>query len=297
MLARLWSSPTLLLVIPPLCWSGNFVVGRAVHGHVPPMALSFWRWTIAFLLVVGFAAPHLRRDLPLMWRQRVLVGLLAFFGISCFNALVYFGLASTTVVNGVLMQSVLPVTIIAGSFAIFGEKIRLLQAVAILVSLAGVAVVITRGSMETVRSLSLSLGDGLIFLAVISYAIYSVLLRKRPSVHPLSFIAVIFLVGAILLLPALAWEIASGRTLPLDATSLLSIAYVAVFPSIVAYLCFNRGVELIGANRAGQFAHLMPVFGTLLAAVFLGERLEISHLAGAALIALGIAISQVGARG
>jgi drug/metabolite transporter (DMT)-like permease len=115
-------------------------------------------------------------------------------------------------------------------------------------------------------------------------------------VHPLSFIAVTFLVGATLLLPALAWEIASGRMLSLDATSVLSIAYVAIFPSIVAYLCFNRGVELIGANRAGQFAHLMPVFGTVLAAIFLGEQLEMSHLAGAALIALGIAIAQVGAQ-
>lgn len=290
--ARLWSSPALLLVIPPLCWSGNFVIGRAVHGHVPPMALSFCRWTLAFLLVWGFAAPHLRRDLPLLWRQRGLVALLAFLGIASFNALVYYGLASTTVVNGVLMQSTMPVLILAGSRVIFREPIRPLQVLAILVSLAGVAVVITRGSIETIRALSLDLGDGLIFLAVVFYAAYSVLLRHRPPVHPLSFIAAIFLAGAIMLVPALAWEIASGRSLQLDATSVASIAYVAIFPSIVAYLCFNRGVELIGANRAGQFVHLMPLFGTVLAAVFLGERLQASHLVGAALIAMGIAIAQ-----
>ena len=293
MLARLWSSPTLLLVIPPLCWSGNFVIGRAMHADVPPMALSFWRWTLAFVLVVGFAAPHLRRDLPLLWRQRGLVALLAFLGIASFNALVYTGLASTSVVNGVLMQSTMPVLILVCSVAIFGEPVRRLQTLAILISLAGVAVVMTRGSLETVRSLSLSAGDGLIFLAVVFYAMYSVLLRRRPPVHPLSFLAAIFLVGALMLVPMLAWEHTAGRVMHLNAASLLSILYVGIFPSIVAYLCFNRGVELIGANRAGQFVHLMPVFGTALAAIFLGERLAISHLAGAALIATGIAIAQL----
>lgn len=292
MFSRLWATPTLLLVVATLCWSGNFVLGRAVHEYIPPIALSFWRWTIAFVLVLGFAAPHLRRDLPVIWRNRGLVALLAFLGVASFNALVYYGLNTTTVVNAVLMQSTMPVIIVLGSWLVFREPLRWLQMGAVVISLLGVAVIITGGSLTSLLELSLTPGDGWIMLAVVFYAFYSVLLRKRPVVHPLSFLAATFAIGSLMLLPAYLWEHFRVRSLHLNGETLAALAYVGLFPSLIAYLCFNRAVELIGANRAGQFLHLMPVFGTALAALFIGETLLASHLVGAALIATGIGLAQ-----
>lgn len=294
MFARLWRAPALLLVLTTLFWSGNFVLGRAVHAAVPPVALAFWRWVGAFLIVAGFAWPHLRRDLPLLRRHAALLAALAFLGVASFNTLVYAGLHTTTAINAVLMQSTMPLLILACSFALFGEKVRPVQLLAVALSLAGVGVIVARGSAETLRHFSLQPGDGLIFLAVCLYALYSVLLRQRPDVHPLSFVAATFALGAVMLLPLYLWEHLGGHPLRPTPVALGAIAYVAVFPSLLSYLCFNRAVELAGAARAGQFLHLMPLFGSLLAALFLGERLHGYHLAGAALIALGIALAARG---
>ncbi|MGQ0618361.1 MAG: DMT family transporter [Panacagrimonas sp.] len=297
LLHRLWAAPALLQVVAMLCWSGNFVLGRAMHEHIPPIGLSFWRWSIAFALVLGFAWPHLRRDLPVLWKNRGLIALLAFLGVATFQALVYYGLNTTTVVNAVLMQSTMPVLIILGSWLVFREPVRWLQMMAVAISLAGVAVIITRGSLRALLELSLTPGDGLVMVAVFCYAFYSVLLRRRPTVHPLSFLAATFAIGSLMLVPVYLHEHVYLRPMHFDGQTLAALAFVAVFPSLVAYMCFNRAVELIGANRAGQFLHLMPVFGSALAALFLGETLRTSHLVGAALIATGIGLAQVAKKG
>ncbi len=290
---RLWASPALLLVFTTLFWSGNFVVGRAVHALVPPVALAFWRWTGALLLVLGFAWPHLLRDREALWKSRWEMVLLSALGVATFNTLVYFGLRTTTVTNGVLMQSTMPVLILGVSFLIYRERVRWLQLAAVGVSLGGVAIIVSQGSWETLSALALSPGDLLIFLAVCSYAVYSVLLRRRPQVHPLSFLAASFALGGAMLSPLYLWEHLAIRPLHPEPVVMAAIAYVAIFPSLLSYLCFNRAVELAGANRAGQFLHLMPLFGSILAAIFLGERLQAHHLAGAALIAAGIGLASL----
>jgi drug/metabolite transporter (DMT)-like permease len=292
LLARLWSTPALLLAIATLFWSGNFVIGRAVHELVPPVALSFWRWSGAFVIVLGFAWPHLRRDWPALRRQWPLVTLLAFLGVATFNALVYWGLNTTTVINAVLLQSTMPVLILIGSWALFGERVGLLQVLALLASMVGVGVIVSGGSLDRLLHLRLLPGDAVIVLAVIFYALYSVLLRRRPQVHPLSFLAASFALGALMLLPVFVWEHLTLRQVVLEPAAMAALGYVVIFPSLLAYLCFNRGVELMGANRAGQFLHLMPVYGSALAAVFLGESLHGYHVAGAAMIALGIVMAR-----
>lgn len=294
---RLWATAPLLLVLATLFWSLNFVLGRAVIELIPPIALSFWRWTIAFLIVLGFARPHLKRgDLATLRTQWKLVAALGFLGVATFNALVYYGLHTTTVTNAVLLQSTMPVLIALGSFLIFREPLRLLALLAVAVSLTGVAVIVARGDWSVLRTLSVAPGDAWIMLAVIFYALYSVLLRRRPAVHPLSFLAGTFAFGSLMLLPVYLWEHVTVAVIQWDLPTLAAIAYVGIFPSLLAYLCFNRAVELIGANRAGQFVHLMPVFGSALAALFLGERLQGFHLVGAMLIAAGIALAQFRAR-
>ena len=288
----LWSTAPLLLAFATLFWSGNFVLGRAVHEHIPPIALAFWRWAGAFVIVLGFAWPHLKRDAPVLRAQPGRLALLSLLGVATFNSMVYFGLNTTTVMNAVLLQSTMPLLIVLGSFLIYREPVRRVQMLALTISLAGVAVIISHGSLDALLGLSLRPGDGIIFLAVVFYALYSVLLRKRPAVHPLSFCAATFAIGSLMLLPVYVVEHVGYRQIHFDGPTALALVYVMVFPSLLAYLCFNRAVELIGANRAGQYLHLMPVFGTVLAAIFLGERLQTFHVAGAALIGAGILIAQ-----
>lgn len=289
---RAWDSGALLLVVATLAWSGNFVVGRAVNAAVPPVALAFWRWTVGLAIVLGAALPHLRADLPRLRREWRVLLLLSALGITSFNTLVYIGLRTTTAINGVLLQSAMPLIILLGSYLLFRERVRPAQLAAVAVSLFGVLEIAARGSPRALRELAFTPGDGWIFLAVVLYALYSVLLRRRPAVHPLSLLAATFALGTLLLLPLYAWEHFAVEPLRPSAAALAAILYVAVFPSVLAYLCFNRAIELIGANRAGQYLHLTPVFGSVLAAVFLGERLQGYHLAGAALIAAGIALAR-----
>ena len=285
---RLENHPYSLLILAVLFWAGNFILGRAFHSDIPPIALAFWRWLGAALLVSGPALKFLRRDGPMLRRHWRMVLLLAALGIAAFNTLVYSGLQYTQAINALLMQSLMPVLIVALSFLLFGERVRPLQVLGILVSLGGAITLIAHGDPALLAALRFNRGDLLVAAAVVCYAGYSTLLRKRPPVHPLSFIAVTFWLGAVMILPFYLWEIFCVRPLQLQASAVLVIGYVAVFPSIVSYLCYNRGVEQIGANRAGLFIHLLPLFGSLMAILFLGETFFPYHAVGIGLIAAGI---------
>ena len=288
-LLGLADSPYILLVLAVFFWAGNFIVGRAVRADVPPIALAFWRWFVASLVVIALAWRHLPADLENLRRGWLSVVLLSIAGITMFNTLVYIGLQYTIAVNALLMQSLMPVLIVGLSYVFFRERIGIIQAFGVVVSLAGALVIIGRGSADVLLSLSMNRGDVLVFLAVVGYAGYSIGLRKRPAVHPFSFVAATFVVGDLFLLPLYIWEsMVTGRTLHLDAPAIMAIGYVSIFPSIVSYLCFNRGVELVGANRAGMFIHLLPVFGSVMAIIFLGESLQWFHAGGILLIAAGI---------
>lgn len=294
--ARLANQPYLLLALAMLFWSGNFILGRAVNAAVPPVGLAFWRWTGSSLILIGFALPHLRQDWPAIRRAWKLLTLLAVLGITLFNTLVYTGLHATTAINALLLQSTMPVVIVFMSFLLFRQRVTPTQAGGIVLSLTGVLTIIAKGSLDLLLSLSLNWGDLLIFIAVVGYAAYSALLRVRPALHPLSFLAVTFILGDLILAPFYVWENLAGRAMQFNQITLLAVAYVAVFPSILAYLCFNRGVELAGANVAGLFFHLMPLFGSIMAILFLGERFRPFHALGMALILGGILLATRPAR-
>jgi len=289
---RLRDLPYLLLILAPLFWSGNFIVGRAVRDTVPPVALAFWRWFGGFTAVIAFAAPHLRHDWRAILRHWPILCVLAATGIAAYNTFLYLGLATTTSINALLLQSTMPLVILVCSFALFGERPGIAQIAGVLLSLAGVLVIIGRGDLAMLGALRFDAGDLWVFAAVVSYALYSALLRRRPPIHALSFLAVTFFLGWALLIPFYLHELESGAAPRLDATTVSAVLYVAVLPSAVAYLCWNRGVELVGANRAGQFMHLLPVFGSVLAVLVLGEAFRPFHAAGAALIFCGIALAQ-----
>jgi drug/metabolite transporter (DMT)-like permease len=280
------------MMLPPLFWSGNFVLGRAVAGTVPPVALAFWRWFFGALIVLPFAWRRLRGDLPALRRHWGIVLALSVLGIGAFNTLVYIGLADTTALNAVMMQSAMPVLIVLMSFALFRDAVTPLQGVGIAISLSGALTLIARGDLQVLGDLRFNSGDLWVAAAVLCYAAYTALLRRRPPVQGLSFLVVSFALGAMMLAPLYIRETLGGRPLEVNATSALAIAYVSVFPSILAYLCFNRSVMLIGANRTGLCIHLMPVFGSALAIAFLGEEPHLYHAAGIALIAAGLLLAN-----
>lgn len=292
LLSRLWSSAWALLFLGNLFWTGNIIIGRAVAGNVPPVALAYFRWTGAFLIAVGFAWPMLRRDWPVLLAHWRMMLLLSFTGIATYNTMCYVGLNYTTALNALLLQSSMPVVILLWAYALFGERPGLGQAFGVLVSLAGVAAIASGGSIDTLLHLSVNRGDAWILAAVLLNAVYSPLLRRRPAVHPLSFLVAAMGIGSLMMLPFYLWEAGQGALVRGGWPSYAAIAYTAVLPSFVAYLFFNRGVELIGAARAGQSVHLMPLMGTILAVVFLGESFHLHHAAGIVLIGAGIVLAS-----
>lgn len=283
-----WSRPYLLLTFTALFWAGNSIVGRATRHEVPPVALAFWRWALALVLLLAFAWPHLRRDFSALKAQWKWVLALGTIGIGSFNTLLYTGLQTTTAVNGLLLQSMQPALILLLGALVFGETIRAPQVARISLSIAGALTIILGGDWSALVGLEFNSGDLVICVAVVVWSCYSVLLRKRPVVHPLSFLAATFMVGIVVISPFYAAEIASGRLIESRTESWLAIAYVCLFPSLIAYLFFNRGVELLGSAVAGLYLNIMPVIGALLAALLLSEPIRWFHFVGISLIGVGI---------
>lgn len=287
-----WNCGWLLLSLAMLFWAGNSVVGRLVNADIPPIGLAFWRWVAASALILPLAWPHLKADWEELKRHRILLAFMALLGLAGFNALLYEALHTTTALNSVLLQSATPPLIFLCSFVLFRERVGWGQIAGLVVALAGVAWIVSLGAPQTLLSLTLNVGDGLMLIAVAGYALYSALLRNKPRVHALSFLAATCFLSILVLAPAYAAEHLSGDVVQPNSQTLAALAYVAVFPSILAYLFFNRGVEIMGANKAGQFMNLMPAFGALLAVVFLHEQLAVHHGVGFALILAGIVLSS-----
>lgn len=284
----------LFLVITNSAWAGNFVVGRAVAGHVPPMTLAFLRWTGASLLILAVAWGALVRDWPAIRKHLGLLVLLGILGSGTFNTLQYIALVDTTATNAAVINSSGPVLIAIAAFLFNSERIALPQALGILVSLAGVLIVMTRGEPWNVLALKLNRGDLVMFTAMITWALYTAMLRRRPPISGLSLAAVTYLVAAVLNAPLSAWELANGAHMETGLAAIAAIVYTAVFPSFLAYLCFNRGVEIIGGTRAGVFLHLVPLIGSLLAFAFLGEQPRPYHAIGFAAIVAGVLLAARG---
>jgi len=283
--------PYLLLSLTSLFWAANTVLGRFLAGHVPPITLACIRWAGAFVLVLPFAAPYLARDWPLIRKHAGIMVVFALTGVSAYNTLAYYGLQYTSAINGLLLQSIGPLFVALWTFALFGERLTWRQALGISISLAGVLVIICRGRLSVLIDIGFNRGDVMFLIALAIYGYYSAMLRRRPPISPLSFLAVGMGLGSLLLVPGVIWEIAAGKPIAFDAVSFLSFAYVCLFPSLLGYLCLNRGIELIGANRAAPFMHLVPVFGSVMAIAFLGETFELFHAVGYALVFAGITVA------
>ena len=286
------NQPYLLLCTAALCWAGNAIVGRLAAGHIAPVTLSFLRWGFAFLIILPFAWKHLQRDWAAIRGHLGTMVVLALTGIAAFNALQYWALEHTQALNTLLMQSALPLFVAVWSLFLLGIRLTLAQAGGIALSMIGVLVILLHGDLTTLTAIQFNKGDLIFAVALVIFGFYSVLTLKRPRIHALSFAGFTFGCGAACLFPLWIWELFTRPAMQLDATNLLTLFYVAVFPSTVAYLCFNRGVQLIGANRAAPFFHLVPVFGSAMAMVFLGERPQAFHIIGFALVLTGVYVAS-----
>ncbi len=284
--------PQVLLVLASLFWAGNWVVGRGMRGDLPPLALSFWRWTIALMFILPLARPHLRRDWKTLtgnWRWLALFG---FLGTATYNALSYVGLQYTTATNGLILNSFVPVAIVVLGWAFMGKRLQAVELLGVAISLLGVLAIAARGDPRTLTLLEFNIGDAWIMASVVAWAIYTLLLPHRPNVHPFSFLAGITVFGLLELLPAYGWEIASGRRINLDWMTLAAIAYTGVFAAFLGFVFWNRGVAEVGPARAGLYYHLLPVFGIALSILFLAEQPQVYHALGVALIFTGIGLNS-----
>lgn len=273
-----------MVTVAPLCWAGNVVLGRGMAHIIPPVGLAFWRWAIAFLILLPFAWRHAVRDWPAMVAAWKVILLIAFFGIACFNTMLYRAVHTIPAINAALIQSAMPGFIILVSLILLRERVTAVQILATLLCMIGAAIVVLRGDLGALWTLSVAQGDVIMIVAVILYALYSVLLRRKPDVHPFSILLYTFGLGVLMLLPAYIWEHHAVGPVPMRPDALFAIGYVAAFPGVVAYFCWNYGVATIGPNRTGLFINLIPIFAAALAIGWLGETLCGFHIVGMAAI-------------
>jgi drug/metabolite transporter (DMT)-like permease len=286
------NQPYLLLSLTALFWAGNAIVGRHAAGHIPPVTLSFLRWGLAFLIILPLAWKHLRRDWDPIRASLGTMILLSLTGIAAFNTLQYWALEYTQALNTLLLQSAGPLFVAIWSLILLGVHLTAAQALGVVLSMTGVLVILLRGDLTALAGIEFNKGDIIFTVALAIFGLYSVMSLKRPRIHGLSFVAFTFGCGAACLIPLWIFELFTRPVMHLDSANLLSLFYVAVFPSTLAYLCFNRGVQLIGANRAAPFFHVVPVFGSVMAIVFLGERPQLYHVIGFALVLTGVFVAS-----
>ncbi|WP_441238357.1 DMT family transporter [Bradyrhizobium sp. 930_D9_N1_4] len=286
------NQPYLLLSLSSLFWAGNIVLARHVGAHVPPLTVTTIRWFGVFLILLPFSWPHLKRDWPALRNSLPLMLFLSLVGFAFNNAISYWALQYTEALNALLIQSAGPLFVALWSLALFGVRLTAAQLAGIVISLLGVLVIILHGDFAALASISFNRGDVMFASSLVAFGIYSAFIPRRPKVHQLSFLSFTTCCGAMMLLPTAIWEAWRGSVLHFDTVTLATLGYILIFPSTLAYLFFNRGVALIGPNRAAPFFHLVPVFGSAMAIVLLGEKLQPFHLIGYALVLAGVVIAS-----
>ncbi|UOD35584.1 DMT family transporter [Deferribacteraceae bacterium V6Fe1] len=281
--------PYLLLALSALFWSGNFVLSKGMAASIPPIALVFWRWTVAGIILAPFVLKKFINNWDIVKQHTNYLLAVSFLGVTTFNALVYMAMHYTTAVNAVLVNSFTPVIIFIFSALIYKERITFVQLIGIIVSISGVFTIMTKGDLRILLTMKFNFGDILILLAATSWALYSVLLKSLPKeIDRLTFLMTIIIYGTLMLLPFYLIELYLGYTFSVGLNEAFTIGYVAVFASVLAFICWNRAVREVGANKAGPMVHLMPVFGTILSYIFLKEKIYLFHITGILLVFTGI---------
>ena len=284
--------PYLLLTLSALFWSGNFVLSRGMHAEIPPVSLAFWRWAMALLIIAPFGLRRVYEQRDLLKKHGRFMFFQGLLGVTGFNTLIYIAMQSTTAINAVLVNSCIPVIIVIISWLIYKERLSIKQSIGVLISLSGVLLIIAKGDVAALQQFSFNRGDLLVLAAAVVWAFYSANLRNYPEgLHPIAYQTGIMMIGLIFLIPCYLFELQTGKHMLLNISTILTIGYVALFASVLAFICWTRAIREVGANRAGPFIHLMPVFSTILAIIFLDESLLAYHVKGMVLVFSGIFIT------
>jgi len=275
-------------------WAINTVIAKAVVMEIKPMALSFYRWLLAFIFILPFAVPHLKKDIILIRQNLGILFILSIPSVTAYNSLVYFGAQYTSATNISLVVATMPVMTILFAWVMNREKPFALQAVGIMISIIGVLIIISQGSWQVLSTLSLNPGDLLIVLSIASWSFYSVLLKKNQiNISPISLLTILIFFGVLCILPLYVWEFSVFQGFELKINTVIMFLYLGIFPSIVSYLCWNFGVKTAGASIASVFMYLLPVFTSIIAFIFLNENLFLYHFAGGLLILFGLIMSSL----
>ena len=283
----------LVMVLAALIFGVNYVIGRWATGEVPAYTLGFTRWTFAALVLLPFAWRHIANDrawLAVNWPLVVLAGfLMPFMGAG----VTYVALNYTEAINGGVIQASMPVTIVILAWLVLGEQTTARQWLGIVVAVAGVLYIISRGRAEVLLGLNFNIGDAILMVCNLGLAGYSVTVRRMaPGYHPMTLLTLVCAVGAVIHAPFFVVEMASEQPIRASLTAVVSLVFVAIFPSVVAIMSWNYAIRTLGASRAGFYMYLVPVFAAIVAVPLLGETIGTYHLVGAALIVAGVSLSS-----
>ena len=284
----------IFLIFATLFWSGNFIVGKAASLYeIPPFTLNFYRWTFAWLILAPFTLKEIFQKKEYILKNLKLILILGITSITIFNSIVYYSLNFTQVINGVLMISTIPVMIIFFSWIFKIEKTNFYQILGVIFSLLGVMVIVTKADLDKLLNLNFNKGDLWMVVAMLSWAMYSALLRKKKfELSQISLLQTIISAGLILLLPAYLIEMSLGYRLNIHLPFILTLSYVVLFPGLASFFFWIKGISIIGSNRSGIFLHLMPIFSTIMAILIFKEKFMVFHFIGAVLIITGVFLSS-----
>lgn len=286
------ANPYLLLSLTALMWGGNAIAGKLGAGHVSPFLLTGLRWIVACVILITFSMHHLKRDFETIKKHWSFLFLLGAFGFAIFNGLMYLALNHTTAINVAIEQASMPLVVFILNYLLYRTRVTTYQVIGFIITLIGVAITVTRGNLFGLGEQSLNIGDLLMLVAIFIYGIYSVLLKNKPNIHPMSFLSVLGISALITTTPFVAYEVSSNNLIWPDTQGWAVIVYAGVFPSILAQLFWILGLDKIGSNRGGLFINLVPIFGALLAIFILGEKFEVYHAIGLLLVLGGITLAQ-----
>ena len=284
----------LILILTTIFWSGNFIVGKAASTfQIPPFSLNFYRWVFAGLILFPFTYKEILNKKKYILENIGFFIILGITSITIFNSIVYYSLYYTQVISGILMISTIPVWIIFISSILNIEKTNIFQIIGVIFSLTGVIFIITKADLNLIKNLDFNKGDLSMVVAMFSWAVYSALLKsKKYEISQFALLQVVIITGLIFLIPIYFIEMYLGHLIVLGKPFLLTLTYVVLFPGLAAFFFWIKGISLIGANRAGIFLHLMPIFGAAMAMIIFDEKFMYYHIFGAIFIVAGIALSN-----
>ncbi|MES0153843.1 DMT family transporter [Mesorhizobium sp. M0018] len=286
----------LFLLFTTLLWGGNSVAGKLAVGHISPMTLVFLRWLLAVLILLPIGWGTLRQDWPVVRRHWLLLGGLGACGFAFFNAIFYTALNYTTAINVSIEQAAIPIVIIIANFVLFRLRVNRVQIAGVVLTIIGVAVTASHGDLRQLLKLDLNFGDAIMLVAVLCYSFYSVGLRLKPIIRWQSLMLALSVAALVTSLPFFLWEIAAGKVIVPDARGWAVAFYTAIGASVISQIFYIRGNELIGANRAGLFINLVPIFGTLLSVLIVGETFQLYQALALALVLGGISLAEYSGR-